>query len=122
MALAAHADFLAVLDARRNLHGQRFRFAARTLDGQLHLAAGDGRDKRNLDVLEQIGAALRAARRFAALAGGSSKLAKEIAEAAKPFLAESLAEELAQIDVSALKPPVLFRPALPRPPGDQFHE
>ena len=100
LAMAADADLLAVLDARWNFHGQRLGLARGTFDGQLHLAAGDRSGKRDLDFLDQVLAALRSGGgRLAKLAGGAAKLAEEIADPARPLLAESLAEELAQIDV-----------------------
>ena len=88
--------------------------------GQLHFAAGDRRGKRDLDFLDQIAAALLGRRRLAELAGGTAELAEEIAEPAGPFLAESLAEKLAQVDVLGAK----FAGPGPAPPapGDQFHD
>src|SRR5687767_5229684 len=73
LSLAAKADRLPVLDARRNFHGQRFRLPAGAREAQTHLAPGYGGPQRHFHIVTDVGA--RLARRAAATATAAAAVA-----------------------------------------------
>ena len=103
-ALTAETDFLAVLDAGRNLHLQCFHLAVATADGNLCFAAQHGRGEGNRQFVFNVRAAgwSLAARLLASAA--LAELFEQVSETASA--SASSAEEIFEVDVNV-------RPAAP---------
>src|SRR5205085_5714398 len=99
LTLTTQADLFSVVDAGGYLHRQRFHGTVGAANGDLRLAASHG----GVEGYRQLGAQILAASRLCLTApsrasAGSAELVKNIAERVG-VAAETLAKELAQVDV-----------------------
>ena len=100
LALAAEADFFAVIDAGRDFELDRFDIAVGPSYGNCRFAAEHRRGKRNRELVFEVGASRW--RRWAAFAAGpAAELLEEVGKTAGGFrvaVAAAVAEDVVQIE------------------------